>query len=100
MRRELLFQPVVPSLKRYFRRDIWRPLRAEAGTAERAARRLARSLYIVVQSFKDDLVLLQSSALTYMTLFSLVPFLALVFSIVKGLGLQAHLDEGFFNTMA
>ncbi len=90
----------VPRLKHHFHEAIWRPLPASAAPEKRMARRVSRFFYIVVHSFWDDQVLLQSSALTFMTLFSLVPFLALGFSIAKGLGLQNFLDEDFFSSLA
>jgi membrane protein len=87
-------------LKNHFQDAIWRPIAATATPQERSRRRVSRFVYIVVHSFWDDQILLQSSALTFMTLFSLVPFLALGFSIAKGLGLSSILDEDFFSSLA
>ncbi|MFN7953332.1 MAG: YhjD/YihY/BrkB family envelope integrity protein [bacterium] len=91
---------VVTRLHRYSQERIWRPLASSASPRERLCRRAARFTYIVAHGFRDDQVLLRSSALTFMTLFSLVPFLALGFSIAKGLGLQSRFDEDFFSTLA
>ena len=44
------------------------------------------------KAFHTDRVLLHASALTYATLLSLVPGLALTFSILKGLGVQRRLE--------
>jgi membrane protein len=45
-----------------------------------------------VKGFQTDRILLHASALTYTTLLSLVPGLALTFSILKGLGVQRRLE--------
>jgi membrane protein len=53
------------------------------------------ALEVVVQAakaFQHDRILLHASALTYTTLLSLVPGLALTFSILKGLGVQRRLE--------
>ncbi len=87
-------------LHHYFHDRIWRPVPAGLPAEAQVRRRAARFTYVVAHGFRDDQVLLTSSALTFMTLFSLVPFLALGFSIAKGLGLQSRFDEEFFSTLA
>lgn len=51
-----------------------------------------RFLYQVFQDFLDDNCLLRASALTYTSVLSLVPFLALTFALLKGLGVQNRLE--------
>jgi membrane protein len=46
----------------------------------------------VARRFWDDGCLLHASALTYTTLLSLVPLLALMFAVLKGLGVQRRLE--------
>jgi membrane protein len=50
-----------------------------------------RILSLAVQGFNEDKCLTKASALTYYTLFSIVPVLALVFAIAKGFGFDANL---------
>lgn len=47
---------------------------------------VARSLYIVVDAFRQDRVRLRAAALTFATLLSLVPFLAVAFSLFTAFG--------------
>ena len=47
---------------------------------------------LVVRDFWADQCLLQASALAFTTILSLVPFLALAFAILKGLGVQNKLE--------
>lgn len=50
-----------------------------------------RIVSLSVQGFNEDKCLTKASALTYYTLFSIVPVLALVFAIAKGFGFDASL---------
>lgn len=56
--------------------------------------RQARICYLVVRDFVADLCLLQSGALTYITVLSLVPVLAVAFALLKGLGAWERLRMG------
>jgi len=62
---------------------------------ERSTGLLARALGFaraVARRFWEDGCLLHASALTYTTLLSLVPLLALMFAVLKGLGVQRRLE--------
>jgi membrane protein len=64
-------------------------------TPEHSAGLLARAqgcARAVAWRFWDDGCLLHASALTYTTLLSLVPLLALMFAVLKGLGVQRRLE--------
>lgn len=54
--------------------------------------RHGRIFYRAVQGFLENHCPLQASALTYTTLLSLVPLLALTFSILKGLAVQNQIE--------
>jgi len=47
-----------------------------------AVRRFVRALVLVGRGFRGEAITLRSSALTYLTLFSLVPLLAVVYSVI------------------
>lgn len=78
---------IVDSVTAFLKETIWR---------EQAGRkRLMRFLYgllqvsfLVGKGLFDSRIFLRASALSYTTLLSLVPFLAFVFSILKGLGVD------------
>jgi membrane protein len=53
---------------------------------------VVRFLHHTSTSFLNDQCLLRASALTYSSLLSLVPLLALMFAILKGLGVQRRLE--------
>lgn len=57
----------------------------------------ARIFYFAVREFNAHRCLLSAAALTYTTLLSLVPLLALMFSVLKGLGVQRRLEAFFLE---
>ena len=64
--------------------------------AHRGARRqllkAAQILIVAAKDFVADRCLLEASALSFTTILSLVPFLALAFAILKGFGVQNRLE--------
>lgn len=52
-----------------------------------------RIFALAVKGFNEDKCMLKSSALTYYTLFSIVPIIALAFAIAKGFGFEHTLEE-------
>ncbi|SKA77579.1 membrane protein [Paucidesulfovibrio gracilis DSM 16080] len=75
----------VGQLFRWFTIDIW------TDDPDREPTRLSavsRWLYLVVRGFLGDQCLIRSGALTFTTTLSIVPLLAVAFSIAKGFGLQ------------
>lgn len=76
-------------------------------TAAARLRSLARSLgragrfvLAVAQRFYADACLQHASALAYVTLLSLVPLLALMFAVLKGLGVQRRLEPLLLSRVA
>lgn len=51
-----------------------------------------RIFSLAINGFNEDKCLLKATALTYYTLFSIVPVIALVFAIAKGFGFQENLQ--------
>jgi membrane protein len=89
-------------LRRWFGQEIWRLDAVPRKWGGRALRRLSRLVFLTLSGFDSDRCMVRASALTYTTLLSLVPLLAVCFSILKGLGwyedfrqnrLQSWLDE-------
>ncbi len=83
-----MVQKRVRQIIRLFTHDIWL---ADIGTMDRKGRILFqafRLLYIVGNGFLRDRCLLRAAALSYTTVLSIAPFLAVAFSISKALGVQ------------
>jgi membrane protein len=66
--------------------------RAERSRLYRLAVFLTRLLYGIVLKFADGQLNRQASSLAYTTLLSLVPLLAVTFSVLKGFGVQNQLE--------
>lgn len=62
--------------------------------------RQAQIFWLVIRDFTADNCMLRASALTYATLLSIVPLLALMFSLLKGLGVQNVLEPFLINNLA
>src|SRR5205809_7913982 len=53
---------------------------------------LYRAIVVANTRYRDDVLNLQAMSLTYSTLLSLVPFLAVMFSVLKAFGVQNGLE--------
>lgn len=73
--------------RRVFEDDI-----ADRSRPDRLGIFLARLLYGIVLKFADGQLNRQASSLAYTTLLSLVPLLAVTFSVLKGFGVQNQLE--------
>ena len=62
--------------------------------------RQAQIFWLVIRDFNADNCMLRASALTYATLLSIVPLLALMFSLLKGLGVQNVLEPFLAQNLA
>jgi len=77
----------------FFSRSIWE---LELGQLSWAGRRLikgARIAYLASSGFVEKRCMVRASALTYITMLSIVPLLAFVFSVAKGFGFYRQLRE-------
>ncbi len=79
-------------VRSFFVEDLWQTDLDSLPRLRRSLYYYLRILYVAVRGFFDHQCLLLASALTYTTLLSLVPLLALMFSILKGLGVQNRLE--------
>jgi len=60
--------------------------------------RQLRVFSLAIKGFQKDNCLTSATALTYYTLFSIVPVLALVFAIAKGFGVEKNLQDDILNS--
>ena len=58
-----------------------------------AARRTLRAVFLLAQGFAGEAITLRASALTYLTLLSLVPALAVLFTVVEAAGGQTQIHD-------
>ncbi len=79
----------------FFAEDVWASRVDELGWPQRTLYRFARIGYLAVHGFVVDRCMFRASALTYITVLSLVPMLALSFSVAKGVGAYERLKDDF-----
>lgn len=74
--------------KEYFHKDLWDSSQSENFFLVRIINKILRIGYLVLHGFLNDQCMIRASALTFTTMLSIVPFLAVAFSIAKGMGAQ------------
>jgi membrane protein len=86
--------------RRLVQHDIWH-LPEQADDHRRSSLlRLLRIVVLAARGFAADSLHLRASALTYYSLLSVVPTLALAFGIAKGFGLEAALEQALTERLA
>jgi membrane protein len=74
-------------LVKALRRDI-----KAAGRSEAIRTRILQLLWVIIRELSGEQLTLRATSLVYTTLLSLVPLLAVSFSVLKGLGVHARLE--------
>ena len=69
-------------------KDIWSFELYQKGPLRRAIANTVKVVVIAVRTFLDDKVMTRAAALTYSTLFAIVPILALIFAVARGFGFE------------
>ncbi|HAD04043.1 MAG: hypothetical protein A2091_13240 [Desulfuromonadales bacterium GWD2_61_12] len=92
--------PEKKSGKGYFAVRLWELLPERYGRIGGFALRQVQALTVVAREFINDNCLMRASALTYVTLLSIVPLLAIMFALLKGFGAGIDIEIFFLNHMA
>lgn len=79
--------------------DIWRIRQRDLTKARSFFIRLLRIIILTFRGITEDRIQLRASALTFYTLLSIVPLLAMVFGIAKGFGLDMTLEKLLIQKM-
>ncbi len=77
----------------FFENGLWSKDDNELGNWSRKALRILKIVVMTIKEFVEQKATVRASALTYYTLLSLVPVLALAFAIAKGFGLESLLTS-------
>lgn len=80
--------------------EIWRINRDEVNRTRFSLYSIMKILYLCVQRYRTNTLVSRASALTYSSLFSLVPILAILFAIARGFGLSDMLEKTLQNSVA
>ena len=79
---------LVDNFKEFVTKDIWSFDFYQKGPLRRALGNTVKVVVIAVRTFLDDKVMTKAAALTYSTLFAIVPILALIFAVARGFGFE------------
>ncbi len=84
----------------FVKKDVWNKPEEHYGKGrQRWLLRQAKVLIFTVQSFSYHKTGVRSAALTFYTVMSLVPVLALIFAIVKGFGLDQNFNDYLYGAL-
>jgi membrane protein len=86
--------------RHFFQHGLWALDAADQRWWRRFLLNQGQILTLVVRGFFADGCMLRASALTFTTLLSLVPLLALMFAILKGFGVQNNLEPLLLKQLA
>lgn len=88
--------PRIASLLKFVQSDVWQIQANRLSRSKASALKLLRVALLTVRGFQEDKIHLQASALTFYSLLSLVPVIAMAFGIAKGFGFDRHLEKQLF----
>ncbi len=84
-------------LWKFVSHDIWHIRLSKVDKRQGILIRQLRILALAFKGFKEDKCLVKATALTFYTLLSIVPVLALIFAISKGFGFEKSLEQQILN---
>ncbi|WP_415716760.1 YihY/virulence factor BrkB family protein [Maridesulfovibrio sp.] len=87
---------VIQRISDFFLIDIWDWSTSNESSPLRSLHTMSRIAYLVAVGFLKDQCIIRAAALTFTTMLSIVPFLAVAFSLMKGMGFQ---DSNFIHDM-
>ncbi len=87
----------VNGLVQFVAGDIWRSRVQEMPLLKRFGVRVLRILLLAVRGFREDACMLRASSLTFYTLLSIVPVVAMAFGIAKGFGFHDMLEAQLYK---
>ncbi len=91
---------IIDRIRIFLDRDLWEMDAADQRWWRRFLLNQGQILTLVVRGFFVDGCMIRASALTFTTLLSLVPLLALMFSVLKGFGVQNELEPLLLDQLA
>lgn len=83
---------IVSQTQKFIREDIWNTSPEQHSPGRYFLIRQIKIFFIAFREFFDKKIQMRASALTYYTLLSVVPVVAMVFGIAKGFGLEQRLE--------
>lgn len=86
-------------IRNFLRTDVWRISTRALPPRKAFWIRQLRVLLLAVRGFAEDRCQLRASALTFYSLLSVVPILAMAFGVAKGFGFERHLERQLYDAL-
>ena len=84
----------------YLQVDLWRIAPDGLSPFRRLCHEVVKVVLLAIRFFTTKRVLTEAAALTYSTLLSIVPILAVVFAIARGFGFSKYIELWFRDAFA
>ena len=88
---------MIAKMTRFIKTDIWRIRSRELTWIKSLWIRLLRIILLSARGFDEDKCFFRASALTFYSLLSIVPVLAMAFGLAKGFGLEKAFEKQVFE---
>lgn len=95
----MLMKETVARLVTFLQVGVWQLTRADTPLWRRILYDVIKKLIIVIRFFTKKMVMRHAAALTYSTLLSIVPILAVVFAIARGFGYGVYVEDWFRSAL-
>ncbi|MBN1850337.1 MAG: YihY/virulence factor BrkB family protein [Deltaproteobacteria bacterium] len=89
----------ISKLIEFLRQDVWRIRLKELTGHKRLLIKLLRIIILAIRGFKEDKCSLRASALTFYSMLSVVPVVAMAFGVARGFGLEKLLEDELFEQL-
>lgn len=90
---------MLPNIVNYLKTDIWRVRLDRCPRKKFFLLRTLRIIVLAVRGFIDDKCKFRASALTFFSILSIVPIIALIFGIAKGFNLEKMVEAELMKKM-
>lgn len=84
---------MIKRIRRFTQEEIWRPREEQKRGAYGFLIRQIRIIILAFKGFLEDRVSMRASALTFYTLLSVVPIVAMAFGVAKGFGFDNKMEQ-------
>ncbi|MBL7930357.1 MAG: YihY/virulence factor BrkB family protein [Bacteroidia bacterium] len=91
------FVAFIKRSSRFLKHELWKVRLNKVEKRQGILIRQLRVFSLAIKEFRNDNSLITATALTFYSIFSIVPILALIFAIAKGFGYEKTLQEQILN---
>ena len=91
------FTDIIKRLKEFITNDIWSLDLDEFSKAKARMIKYLKVMMITIKTFANERIGFQAVALSFYSTMSVVPFIAIIFGITGGLGLQGQLKDFLYE---